>query len=196
MRTRYGVDFAITNSGGLRADLTCPDAGGGSGFCPPAPPSNQITRGQVLAVLPFGNAAATVTVSGAEFKAFLENGVSSMPLAHGRFPQVSGFCFQYDISAPVGGRVNSAVRQAPDGGCTGAPIDFSASSAYTLTINDFMASGGDGYPVMSGRAAVRETLDQMLSEYVKSASPISPSVQGRIVCTDSNPADACPAVIH
>jgi 2',3'-cyclic-nucleotide 2'-phosphodiesterase (5'-nucleotidase family) len=25
MRQRYGTDFAITNSGGLRADLTCPD---------------------------------------------------------------------------------------------------------------------------------------------------------------------------
>jgi 5'-nucleotidase, C-terminal domain len=24
MRTTYGTDFAITNSGGLRADLTCP----------------------------------------------------------------------------------------------------------------------------------------------------------------------------
>jgi 2',3'-cyclic-nucleotide 2'-phosphodiesterase (5'-nucleotidase family) len=197
MRTRYEVEFAITNSGGLRADLTCPDAGGGSGFCPQAPPSNQITRGQVLAVLPFNNAAATVAVSGAEFKAFLENGVSSMPEAHGRFPQVSGFCFTYDISAPVGARVISAIRQAPGGSCTGEPIDLTASSTYTLCINDFMASGGDGYPAMTGRAAVRETLDQMLAEYVKTASPISPSIQGRVVCTDSNLADdiTCPVVI-
>jgi hypothetical protein len=68
---------------------------------------------------------------------------------------------------------------------------------YTLCINDFMASGGDGYPAITGRAAVRETLDQMLAEYVRSASPISPSIQGRVVCTDSNLADdiTCPVVI-
>jgi 2',3'-cyclic-nucleotide 2'-phosphodiesterase (5'-nucleotidase family) len=198
MRTRYAVDFAIQNSGGLRADITCPDEGGGSGFCPAAPPSNRITRGQVLAVLPFNNAAVTVTVSGAELKALLENGVSSMPLGDGRFPQVSGLCFSYDISAPVGGRVISAVRQAPDGSCTGTPVDFAASATYPAAINDFMASGGDGYLVLSDRAAHRETLDQVLADYVISASPISPAIQGRIVCTDSNPGDSleCPAVIQ
>ncbi|MFL6352757.1 MAG: bifunctional metallophosphatase/5'-nucleotidase [Bryobacteraceae bacterium] len=198
MRTRYAVDFAIQNSGGLRADVTCPDAGGGSGFCPAAPPSNRITRGQVLAVLPFNNAAVTLAVSGAELKALLENGVSSMPLSDGRFPQVSGLCFSYDISAPVGGRVISAIRQAPDGSCTGTAVDFTASAIYPVAINDFMASGGDGYLVLSGRAEHRETLDQVLADYVTSSSPISPAIQGRIVCTDSNPGDAleCPAVIQ
>ena len=56
MRTTYasiGVEFAITNSGGLRDRLTCPPAGGGSGLCPVyTPPPFLITRGQVLAVLP------------------------------------------------------------------------------------------------------------------------------------------------
>ena len=61
LRTRYGTDFAITNSGGLHANLTCPESGGGSGFCPTytAPPY-LITRGQVLSVLPFGNVAVTM----------------------------------------------------------------------------------------------------------------------------------------
>jgi hypothetical protein len=39
-----------------------------------------------------------------------------------------------------------ALRQANDGSCTGVPIDLTASSIYPLTLNDFMASGGDGYP--------------------------------------------------
>ena len=63
MRNKYasiGVEFAITNSGGLRDALTCPPAGGGSGLCPPStPPPFLITRGQVLAVLPFGNLVVT-----------------------------------------------------------------------------------------------------------------------------------------
>ena len=127
MRAKYGpigVEFAITNSGGLRDRLTCPAAGGGSGFCPPStPPPHVITRGQVLAVLPFGNVVVTLTVNGAELKTMLENGVSSMPGANGRFPQVSGLCFTYDIDAAVGSRIQGAVRQAADGTCTGAPVD-------------------------------------------------------------------------
>jgi hypothetical protein len=35
MRTAYGTDFAITNSGGLRADLTCPTVDDPTDFCPP-----------------------------------------------------------------------------------------------------------------------------------------------------------------
>ena len=34
-----------------------------------------------------------------------------MPAPHGKFPQVSGLCFTYDIAAPAGSRVVSATRQ-------------------------------------------------------------------------------------
>lgn len=197
MRIRYGTNFAITNAGGLRDRLTCPNTGGGNGFCPVAPLQNLITRGQVLAVLPFGNVAITVMLNGAELKSALENGVSTMPGANGRFPQVSGLCFAYDIAAPAGSRVTGAVRQAADGGCTGAPIDLSASSSHSVAMNDFMASGGDGYPNVFGRSATRDILDQVLADHVALNSPLSPSIQGRIVCTDSNGATApnCPAIV-
>ena len=48
----------------------------------------------------------------------LENGVSQMPGAAGRFPEVSGLCFTYDISSPVGSRVLSALQQAVNGSCS------------------------------------------------------------------------------
>lgn len=192
MRFTYGTDFAITNSGGLRAALTCP-AAGGAGFCPTGitPPPYPITRGSVLGLLPFGNVAATLSVSGAEVKAFLENGVSSMPGANGRFAQVSGLCFTYDISAPVGSRVTSIVRQAADGSCTGAAIDPAAT--YSIAINDFMASGGDGYPNVFSRITTRDIMDDAVADWITANSPISPSIQGRIVCTSSG-ATVCPAI--
>jgi 2',3'-cyclic-nucleotide 2'-phosphodiesterase (5'-nucleotidase family) len=88
MRARYGADVAIVNSGGLRADLTCPTVDNPSDFCPPyTPPPFPITRGQVLSVLPFGNVAVTLQVNGAELKAILENAVLAMPAANGRFAQ-------------------------------------------------------------------------------------------------------------
>jgi 2',3'-cyclic-nucleotide 2'-phosphodiesterase (5'-nucleotidase family) len=191
MRTKYasiGVEFAITNSGGLRDRLTCPPAGGGSGFCPAfTPPPHLITRGQVLAVLPFGNIVVTLDVNGAELKTMLENGVSLMPAANGRFPQVSGLCFSYDIEAAPGSRVTGAVRQAADGTCTGAAIDLTAGATYKIAENDFMAGGNDGYPNFFSRQATQDIMAQTLEDYVTANSPIAPSIQGRIKCVDANP---------
>jgi 2',3'-cyclic-nucleotide 2'-phosphodiesterase (5'-nucleotidase family) len=192
MRTTYSVDFAITNAGGLRADLTCPTLDNPSDFCPPyAPPPFPITRGQVLTVLPFGNVVVTLQLNGAELKTMLENGVSAMPAANGRFPQVSGLCFTYNIAAAVGSRVTGAVRQAADGTCTGAAIDLTTATTYTLAENDFMASGGDGYPNFVSRITTRDIMDQVLADYIAAHTPISPAIQGRITCVGAG----CPVVV-
>lgn len=195
MRTRYAAHFAITNSGGLRAAMTCPTTDNPLDFCPAfTGPNYDITSGQILTVLPFGNLAATVTINGAELKSELENGVSSMPGVNGRYPQVSGLCFSYDVSAPAGSRVTSVVYQAADGTCTGGPVDLTAGSLYKVVMNDFMANGGDGYLNVASRMATQELLDQVVIAYMGTVGTISPSVQGRIVCTTSG-ATACPTVL-
>jgi 2',3'-cyclic-nucleotide 2'-phosphodiesterase (5'-nucleotidase family)/predicted AlkP superfamily phosphohydrolase/phosphomutase len=195
MRTSFGVDFAITNSGGLRADLTCPTTDNTSDFCPAyTPPPYPISRGQVLTVLPFGNVVTTLQINGAELKTILENGVSAMPAIAGRYPQVSGLCFTYDISAPAGSRVTGAVRQAADGSCSGAAVDLTAGSTYKIAENDFMTSGGDGYPNFSSRATTQDFLDQVTADYIAANTPISPTIQGRSTCTTSG-ATACPVVV-
>ena len=220
IRWSYGTDFVLTNSGGLRADLTCPIAvsdPNSQDFCPPAvypvPDGSglySITRGQVLGVLPVGNVSAPLTINGAELKDYLETAVSSLPnVTNGRFGQVSGLCFTFDIQAtPIsfdalpraipgtGSRVTGAVRQAADGSCTGAPIDLTAGSTYLLGTNDFPAAGGDGYQNFRSRITTQDILDQDLADYLV-AQPgglISPTIQGRIHCTDSNLAlaPACP----
>jgi 2',3'-cyclic-nucleotide 2'-phosphodiesterase (5'-nucleotidase family)/predicted AlkP superfamily phosphohydrolase/phosphomutase len=204
MRATYaptGVEFAITNSGGLRADLTCPTTDNPSDFCPAyTPPPYPITRGQVLTVLPFGNIVTTVTISGAELKTMLENGVSRMPAVDGRFPQVSGLCFTYDIALLAGSRVLSAFETDSTGNCTATPVDLTATSSYKIAENDFMTGGGDGYPVFSSRATTQDIMDQVTADYITANSPISPFVKafpdGRINCADSNGAAApnCPAL--
>jgi 2',3'-cyclic-nucleotide 2'-phosphodiesterase (5'-nucleotidase family) len=125
----------------------------------------------------------------------LENGVSSMPGANGRFPQVAGLCFTYDIEAAVGSRVTSAVRQAADGTCTGAAIDLTDASTYMIAENDFMVSGGDGYPFFTPRVTTQNIMDQVLADYIVANTPISPVIQGRIKCFDANPGSGnnCPA---
>ncbi|HEX9124128.1 MAG TPA: 5'-nucleotidase C-terminal domain-containing protein [Actinomycetota bacterium] len=196
-----GVDFAITNSGGLRADLTCPTTDSPSDFCPAyTPPPYPITRGQVLGVLPFGNVVVTLDVNGAELKTMLENGVSRMPAVDGRFPQVSGLCFTYDIAAAAGSRVTSAVFANADGTCSATSVDLTSASTYKIAENDFMASGGDGYPVFTSRMTTQDIMDQVAADYIAARSPLSPFVNaapnGRINCVDSNGATApnCPTL--
>jgi hypothetical protein len=204
MRAQYaaiGVEFAIMNSGGLRADLTCPTIDNPTDFCPPyTPPPFPITRGQVRNVMPFGNSVVTVTVNGAELKTMLENGVSQMPVAAGRFPQVSGLCFTYDVAAPAGSRVISALRTDASGNCTATPVDLTSASSYKIAENDFTARGGDGYPDLSGRYTPQDIVDQVVADYIAANSPLSPFVRafpdGRINCVDSNGATGpnCPTV--
>jgi len=186
LRAATGAEFAFMNSGGLRASLTCPTTDDPADTCPAYnPPPYPITRGQVLAVLPFGNIAETVLVTGTELKTMLENGVSQMPLAAPRFPQVSGLCFSYDVNALPGSRVLAAVRQAPNGTCTGTDINFAAGAAYVLAENDFMAGGGDGYPNFAGRPTAGARLDLIVDDYLILHTPITPAIQGRITCTSS-----------
>jgi 2',3'-cyclic-nucleotide 2'-phosphodiesterase (5'-nucleotidase family)/predicted AlkP superfamily phosphohydrolase/phosphomutase len=205
MRSTYsaiGVQFAITNSGGLRADLTCPNPDLPGDFCPSyTPPPFPITRGQSLAVLPFGNIVVTLSVNGAELKTMLENGVSRMPAVDGRFPQVSGLCFTYDIAAPAGSRVTSAVLADPSGNCTATPVDLTAGTTYKIAENDFTAAGGDGYPNFTSRMTTQDIMEEVTADYILANSPLSPVVKafpdGRVNCSDSNGAAApnCPPLI-
>ena len=198
--TSPAVDFAITNSGGLRADLTCPTTDSPTDFCPPyTPPPYPITKGQVVTVLPFGNTVVTATISGTTLKTMLENGVSSMPAVNGRFPQVSGLCFTYDISASAGSRVTGAVRQTATGACTGAPVTFGAGDTYRIATSDFVAFGGDGYPnlVSQLNTPTISTMDERLIAYLEASPTISPAIQGRITCVKvANPGsmNVCPIV--
>ena len=131
----------------------------------------------------------------------LENGVSAMPAVNGKFPQVSGLCFTYDIAAPAGSRVVAAVRADAGGNCTATPIDLTAASSYKIAENDFMMNGGDGYPVFTSRATTQDIMDQVAADYIAANSPLSPFVKGfpdgRINCADSNGpgvGNDCPAL--
>jgi 5'-nucleotidase len=184
------ADFAITNAGGIRANLTCPLVDNPLDFCAPqADPANiEITRGQTFEVLPFGNFAVTVDITGAEFKSMLENAVSQIPAANGRFGQVGGVCFTYDSTAAAGSRVTGAVRSV-SGACTTETVDLTAGASYTVAMNDFMAFGGDSYPSFALRQeSDGTTLEAVLAEYVSANSPISPDIEGRITCVGA----ACP----
>jgi len=124
----------------------------------------------------------------------IENGISRMSSADGRFPQVSGLCFDFNIEVAAGSRVSNVRYANPDGTCSATPVDLGADP-YLIAENDFMASGSDGYPKFFSRATTQDIMDQMLADYVAGNSPISPIIQGRIKCVDPNPSTGnnCPA---
>jgi 2',3'-cyclic-nucleotide 2'-phosphodiesterase (5'-nucleotidase family) len=83
------------------------------------------------------------------------------------------------------------VRQAVDGSCTGAPVDLTAASTYLIAENDFMVSGGDGYPNFFSRSTSRDIMEQDLADYVDAqVGLLSPTIQGRVLCTTG----VCPVV--
>ena len=123
VRLKTHADVAVMNGGGIR---------GGKVY----PPGTAITRRDVQAELPFGNHLVALEVKGSDLGLAIENGLSRLPAAAGRFPQVSGMKVAFDPQRPAGGRVLAIT-------VGGAPLD--ANKVYRVAINDFMARGGDGY---------------------------------------------------
>ena len=163
MRAGVDADLAITNGGGIRGDRTYPAA-------------TELTRGDIMAELPFGNVTVLLELTGAQVIEALENGVSQVEDGAGRFPQVSGLTFTYDPAATPGSRVVEVLVD-------GAPIDPAAT--YRVATNDYMAGGGDGYAVLGqGRpiidAAAAQYMATMVMDYVAAAGTVAPVVEGRI----------------
>lgn len=155
----HGADAALFNGGGLRAGL----------------PAGAVTLGDVLAMLPFSNTMATMTIRGGALRAALENGVSRLPTPAGRFPQVAGMRLTLDPEAPAGRRV----REVTVGG---APLED--DRAYRVVTNDFMRRGGDGYAMFRDDAleAYDEgpLLEDIVADHLAARSPAAPRTDGRI----------------
>jgi 2',3'-cyclic-nucleotide 2'-phosphodiesterase (5'-nucleotidase family) len=173
-----GVDAALTNSGGLRADLlaTPPSAGEAAG---------EVTWGEVFAVLPFGNRTVIETITGAQLTLAFLNGFSPVcnpAIATGRFPQVAGLkaTFHCNGTTPV----VDGVWRAPDGP-DGPLTPIAPTDTIRIVTNDFMYNGGgDGYTVLAGGTDVLQPGDGLLEitiEYIAAHSPVARGVEGRLV---------------
>ena len=186
MRLEYPeVEIAITNSGGLPADLRgAPPSSGGEAI-------NEITWGEVFAVLPFANRTALETITGEQLTKAVLNGLQpacnpTFPGGTGRFPQVSGLkiTFTCTIMPPGPGStpVLTGIWKAPDGPA-GTLTPIGPTDTLRIVTNDFMITGGDGYIDLIG-GTDQEQPDEILNvtvDYITANSPMAPVVEGRIV---------------
>jgi 5'-nucleotidase len=121
-----GAVIAVTNPGGIRTDIIHKENG-------------TVSYGDVFASQPFRNRLVTMTLTGAQLKEMLEQ--QWLDPKRPRILQVSnGFSYAWDASKPFGERVVPN-RMILDG----KPIDPAAP--YRITVNDYLAAGGDGFTV-------------------------------------------------
>jgi 2',3'-cyclic-nucleotide 2'-phosphodiesterase (5'-nucleotidase family) len=172
-----GVEAALTNSGGLRADLLYASSPAGEG-------DGVITWGEVFAVLPFGNRTVIVTLTGTQLTEALLNGFSPVcnsAIQTGRFPQVAGLQIEFHCEGTT--PVVDGISRAPDGpGGTLTPLG--PADTVRVVTNDFMLTGGDGYTALAGGTDVLQPGDGLLDltiEYIAANSPVAPVEEGRIV---------------
>jgi 5'-nucleotidase len=164
-----GAVVAFMNPGGIRADLTYLQ-GGSEG-------DGNVTYGEAFTVQPFGNSLVTMTLTGTQIDALLEQQATAGSDGLGRTLQVSnGFTYTWNASAPNGSKVdiNSIM-------INGVPIDPNAS--YRVTVNSFLADGGDGFTVLlqgEDRLGGEVDLDALVT-YFENNSPVAPGPQNRIL---------------
>jgi len=158
------VQFAFQNGGGIRASI---DAG-------------DITVGEVMTVMPFGNALGIVKLKGAEIYDIAEHSVKDFPKEFGGFLHFSGLQVEFDGKAPAGKRVKSIKLN-------GKELDKAAY--YKAATNTFTAKGGDGYDTLKkvyedGRVSEPGTIDyEMFIEHLNTLKKVDAKVEGRVIAT-------------
>jgi 2',3'-cyclic-nucleotide 2'-phosphodiesterase/3'-nucleotidase/5'-nucleotidase len=119
-RAAGGTDFALMNNGGIRIEL----------------PAGPLTWGTLFELQPFGNRLVRLRLSGAALRAAAEHLLAGpRPIAH-----LSGASIRYDPARPAGSRV---LAIALDSGA-----ELRDDEVYTITVNDFLAAGGDGFAML------------------------------------------------
>ena len=165
--TDRGAVIALMNPGGIRADLNA--SGGGT----------TVTFGDSYAVQPFGNTLVVLDLTGAQIKALLEQQFDNPSAGQNRILQVSrNFTYSYDSTAPAGSRVDPASIKLG-----GAALD--PNKAYRVTVNSFLATGGDGFTTLRSATNVLQLPNlgdvDALNAYVTANPGVAGGAQDRIV---------------
>ena len=130
-----------------------------------------VTYGEAFAVQPFGNIMQTVTLTGAQLDAVLEQ---QWQPSVTRILQISnGLTYTATVGNPVGDRVSKLALN-------GAPV--TPTGTYRVSINNFLAGGGDGFTGFTeGTDLAGGPIDlDALVDYFAASSPIAPPPLNRI----------------
>ncbi len=174
-------DVAVLNGGGIRNDAVIA--------------AGAVTTGDTWDMAPFRNFVVVGEISRETFHVLLEQAVDRIPGAGGHFPQVSGFSFAYDPSAPAretdregdcsltgdpGSRIRDVVLN--DGTVIVRDGSVVPGDPVVLATVDFLANGGDCYPLADiGFTLLGVSYQQATADY------IAKTLDGRITAADYPP---------
>ena len=161
----HKTDLAVTNGGGLRETIA---------------KGKPITKGDIIAVLPFGNTITQIKVTGQNIADMFAKSLGSIlqekdgkpvldengqPLLEpsGGFLQVSGAKVYYDTTLPGDKRILGIEIKNPE---TGKYEKLNLKKIYYLTTNDFLAAGGDGYSMLGGAREEGPSMDVAFADYL------------------------------
>jgi 5'-nucleotidase len=168
---------AFMNPGGVRAPFTFAQSG--------AEGAGAVTYGEAFTVQPFGNSLVTMTLTGAQILEMLKQQWCGQTAPRVLLPSASVH-YTYSLSAAaalVGQPCEGAAN--PVSGLTigGTPVDPAAS--YRITVNSFLADGGDRFSVLRegtdrlGGPVDLDALEAYLAASLAGA-PIAPPALDRI----------------
>ncbi|NDE41285.1 MAG: bifunctional UDP-sugar hydrolase/5'-nucleotidase, partial [Betaproteobacteria bacterium] len=122
--------------------------------------AGKITYRDLLKVQPWGNTLSTVDLSADEVMSYL-NAAAKMSVGSGAFAQFTGISLDIAGGQALNVRINNEA--------------LAAGKTYRMVINNFQATGGDGYPKVSEHKSYVNTgfVDaDVLKSYVSARSPL------------------------
>ena len=174
--------IAFMNGGGVRSPgftFASSTAGEGDG---------NVTYGEAFTVQPFGNSLVTLSLTAKDLKDFLEEqfaGCLGQSATATRFALPSaGFKYTWDGTKACGARVSNVTLRT--GSTTQTLVDASGvapnpEKSYRVTVNNFMADGGDGYSTLLkgtnrlGGAQDIDALTAYMASFKAPKAPYSPT---------------------
>ena len=186
------ADIALVNSGAIRGDKVYP--------------AGPITYLTVKEIIPFRDEVVSVEMNGADLKQLLEISASALRVqgdgcpdnsraGSGGFFQVAGLRITIDLSKPSFCAVylERGISQLTSPGSriskvevylNGSWTPLAPSATYTVLVNKWTVSGGDGYYIFLREDIPKENTTMfstdILAGYIKRHTPISPRIEGRI----------------
>lgn len=163
------AQLALLNYGGVRRDLEKGD----------------ISVGDVLETMPFGNTLVLVDLTGEELKQALEEGIGFLL---GRYPDrqppampyVAGIRFSVQPTAAEGSRVRELKVKDSKGNYQ--PLE--SGTTYRTVVNAFVAGGGDGFTAIKNAAGFRSDTgiidSDVFREYLKGLGTVYNPTEQRI----------------
>jgi 5'-nucleotidase len=131
-----GAQLAFMNPGGIRADLRVNDISSG-GEAP-----GEVTYGEAFTVQPFGNSLVTKTMTGDMLRRLLQQQFPGCGQATQRILQISS-TFRYEQSPAA------TTCEGHIGRMFVAGVEVAPTASFRVTMNNFLATGGDGFTVFN-----------------------------------------------